>query len=243
MILLKALLESGPEYSPEPASIETPLSAVATAMGETLGKELGRGANGVAYATASGRVIKITDDDFELALATRLRTKRLFKHIVNIHVVRKIAGTKYYAILMDQVTTLTDDENTTWQYMRTDFFDKRISAKQYAQIVEELPDQTRLGNKLSQDFARKCASQRAGILRDFSELRIESREAHGGNMGWNRHGNLVHFDAWQTEHYMQAQHRDPDLYNWRKSSGFNPGLINRKIVTRGLGPDINPETT
>ena len=77
MIRLKTLLLEQYELA-----VET-IQRVALSMGETLGERLGKGMNGVAYATQSGRVFKITQDDYEVALATRLRTKRLYKHIVN----------------------------------------------------------------------------------------------------------------------------------------------------------------
>ena len=68
----------------------TIVKRIATALGETVTEELGKGVNGIAYATESGRIFKITADSAEVALATRLRTKRLYKHIVNVYDVRKL---------------------------------------------------------------------------------------------------------------------------------------------------------
>ena len=236
MIRLKTLLLEQYELA-----VET-IQRVALSMGETLGERLGEGANGVAYATQSGRVFKITQDDYEVALATRLRTKRLYKHIVNVDDVRQISkdNANYYVILMDRVTPLNRAEIATWNWIQQRFFDRRNSDEEFrsGQTIALMPTQTRQGEPLDPEFVARCVTQRSGILRDFSELRIDPNEAHAGNMGWNKHGNLVHFDAWQTEHYTQQQRRDPDEYDYRKQLGFSTPRNNKQITSRGLGQNI-----
>ena len=233
MIKLKPLLE---QYEMGQSAIQR----IAKSMGETLGERLGKGANGVAYATTSGRVLKITQDDYEVALATRLRTKRLYKHIVNVDDVRRVADSDYYVILMDRVTPLNRTEAFTWNWIQQRFLDRRNSDEEFrsGQTIALMPTQTRQGEPLDPEFVARCVTQRSGILRDFSELRIDPSEAHAGNMGFNRHGNLVHYDAWQMEHYTQQQRRDPEQYNYYKGLGYKAARNNRTPAERGFGPDI-----
>jgi len=233
MIRLKPLLE---QYELDQSTIQR----IATSMGETLGERLGKGANGVAYATQSGRVLKVTQDDYEVALATRLRTKRLYKHIVNVDDVRRVADSEYYVILMDRVTPLNRTESVTWNWINTPFFNRRNTDEEFrtGQTIALMPTQTRQGEPLDPEFVQRCVTQRSGILRDFSELRIDPNEAHAGNMGFNRHGNLVHFDAWQTEHYTQAQRRDPGEYNYYKALGYKAPRTNRTATERGFGKPL-----
>jgi hypothetical protein len=234
MIRLKSLLE---QYALDQSTIQR----IATSMGETLGERLGKGANGVAYATTSGRVLKLTQDDYEVALASRLRTKRLYKHIVNVDDVRRIADSDYYVILMDRVTPLNRTEQATWNWIQQRFLDRRNSDEEFrtGQTIALMPSQTRQGEPLDPEFVQRCLAQRAGILRDFAELRIDPNEAHAGNMGWNRHGNLVHFDAWQTEHYTQAQRRYPGEYEYYKALGYKAPRTNRRATQRGFGKPLS----
>lgn len=179
------------------------IKKLALEMGETVTEALAAGANGVAYATASGKVLKLTDDPAEVALATRLRTKRLYKHIVNIYEVRPIENlNNNYLILMDMVTPFHLGEASQWNQFRNKYFIKSLSDKDFLNWVSQQP--TRTSNYIvDMNFINKITQQRKGVLRDFSELRIIWDEAHSGNMGWNRHGNLVHFDAWQMVHHTQ----------------------------------------
>jgi hypothetical protein len=176
---------------------------LALEMGETVTEAIAAGANGVAYATASGKVFKLTDDPAEVALATRLRTKRLYKHIVNVYEVRPIENlNNNYIILMDRVTPFHLGETSQWNQFKNIYFTKSMSDKDFLDWITKQPNRTSQYIR-DMDFVNKLTQQRKGILRDFSELRIIPEEAHGGNMGWNRHGNLVHFDAWQMVHHTQ----------------------------------------
>ena len=179
------------------------IKKLALEMGETVTDAIGVGANGIAYETASGKVLKLTDDPAEVALATRLRTKRLYKHIVNVYEVRPIENlNNNYIILMDRVTPFHLGEQNQWFYLRKEYFDRKKSNKDFSEWMASQPERT--SNRIyDKQFIEKITQQRTGLLRDFSELRIVWDEAHGGNMGWNRHGNLVHFDAWQTVHHTQ----------------------------------------
>ena len=199
---------------------------LALEMGETVTEAIAAGANGVAYATASGKVFKLTDDPAEVALATRLRTKRLYKHIVNVYEVRPIENlNNNYIILMDRVTPFHLGETSQWNQFKNIYFTKSMSDKDFLDWITKQPNRTSQYIR-DMDFVNKLTQQRKGILRDFSELRIIPEEAHGGNMGWNRHGNLVHFDAWQMVHHTQlGTSGDSALdYDEANETPFNRGL-------------------
>lgn len=207
---------------------------IANTMGETIVDELGKGANGVAYALQSGRVLKITPDRAEVALATRLRTKRLYKHIVNVYDVRELKSMDsmrmdQWVIIQDRVEPLSDNHRRIWNEIRYTYLDKRWSD---ADVIARAPRLIASDFKaeLDTEFIRRVVAQRSGVLRDFNELRIVWRETHGANMGWNTHGSLVHFDAWQHEHYTKI----PEYL--RQAGGEMPRNLNPHKP--GLGQDI-----
>lgn len=242
MIRMKTLLLERVELAQED------VFRVAKAMGETVDMELGRGANGIAYLLESGKVLKITADTAEVALASRLRVKRLFKHVVNVYDVRKITDLKIpsyvpgvsspgYAIIQDRVNPLPDNHRRIWNEVRYEFFDRGNSDAEFKRVA---PDRVAGASKTEYDaeFIDRVAAQRKGVLRDFSELRIFPHEAHGANMGWNVHGNLVHFDAWQLEHYTQGRKRWDG--SWVRDENDKVSVnVNQAIKPSGLGPDIS----
>lgn len=205
---------------------------IANTMGETVTEELGKGANGVAYALQSGRVLKITPDRAEVALATRLRVKRLYKHIVNVYDVRALKSMDQWVIIQDRVEPLSDNHRRIWNEIRYTYLDRRWSD---ADVVARAPRLIASDFKAERDdeFIQRIVAQRLGVLRDFSELRIVWRETHGANMGWNMHGSLVHFDAWQHEHYTKI----PEYL--RQAGGEMPRNLNPHKP--GLGSDIELE--
>lgn len=206
---------------------------IATDMGETVTAELGKGANGVAYALQSARVLKITPDRAEVALATRLRTKRLYKHIVNVYDVRELtvngASMDQWVIIQDRVDPLSDNHRRIWNETRYTYLDRRWSDAEFMSRAPRLIASD-FNAELDTEFLRRIVAQRVGVLRDFSELRIVWRETHGANMGWNTHGSLVHFDAWQHEHYTKIP------AHVRQAGGEMPRNLN--TYEPGLGQDI-----
>jgi hypothetical protein len=215
------------------------IKRIATNMGETVTGELGKGANGVAYALESDKVLKVTPDKAEVALATRLRTKRLYKHIANVYDVRKINlpdqnsnSNDHYIILIDRVEPLNAMHRKIWNKIRYDYTDPRISNTNFKELAIDNIE-TSIDVTLDNEFLQRIISQRAGVLRDFSELRIVDNEAHGSNMGFNQHGSLVHFDAWQYDHYTRLS-ADQQIDAKRYGAKF----INTTPTNRGLGKDI-----
>jgi hypothetical protein len=128
---------------------------------------------------------------------------------------------------MNKVTPFNSEEHRLWNYGSSKYFNRSFTDKQFLAWVDNQPEQTG-SYKMDLDFINKITQQRRGVLRDFSELRIYSDEAHAGNMGWNQQDNLVHFDAWQTEHYTKA-----------KAGEVNSWYLNQKPYQRGLGKTIS----
>lgn len=214
------------------------IKKLALEMGETVTEAIGAGANGVAYATASGKIVKLTNDPAEVALATRLRTKRLYKHIVNVYDVRPIENLNdNYIIIMDRVTPFHIGEESQWNAVRREYLDRKNSDKDFLTWVDYQPERTS-SRIIDLEFIKKITQQRTGLLRDFSELRIVWDEAHGGNMGWNRHGNLVHFDAWQEEHYTKGYRTRSNGEPIRRDDGKLDTDVNELPYERGLSKPL-----
>jgi hypothetical protein len=218
---------------------EDMIKQLAIDMGETIVDLLGTGANGTAYETESGRVLKFTRDRAEVALASRLRTKRLYKHIVNVYDVRPIQDSLgAHLILLDKVDPLDEYPNLArqWDYIKKRYFDKRVTDAEFMKWIAEQKHMS-----FDMNFINKLVAQRHGVNRDFTELRIYSMEAHSGNVGWNRHGNLVHFDAWQENHYSKTQYYQnkqkakPDDIIWPSSYE-----INNEPYKKGISKSLNP---
>jgi hypothetical protein len=245
MIRLKDLLWERTAY---PLDV---VQSIAKRMGETVTAELGKGANGVAYALESGRVLKITPDQAEVALATRLRSKRLYKHIVNVYDVRKMAASytraveftagDQYVIIMDHVEPFSDNHRRIWNEIRYTYMDLRWSD---AEVRARIPQLIANTFKTERDdaFIDRIMPQRKGLMRDFNELRIVWREAHGANMGWNRHGSLVHFDAWQHAHYTKIPAYMQDYAKGMGRPLGHEAPRNMDPYKKSLGPDIDLET-
>jgi len=203
-------------------------------MGETVTEFLGSGQNGKAYVTASGKVLKLTQDDAEVALASRLRKKRLYKHIINVYDVRPIENLNgMYIILMDKVTPFDENQKLQWTHIRIKYLDRKNSDKQFTDWLDDQPKMYSTG-----EFIPKILSQRAILLRDFSELRIVWDEAHAGNMGFNKHGNLVHFDAWQVEHYTKGFRTRFNGDPIRRDDGKLDTDVNEIPYERGLNKPL-----
>jgi hypothetical protein len=218
---------------------EDMLKKLALEMGETIVEFLGGGNNGQAYLTQSGKVLKFTADTAEVALSTRLKTKRLYKHIVNVYDVRAVEGvTNSYLILMDLVTDPLDEHvnwSTQWNYISRRYFSNEQTD---AELLKWITDTDGQWLDFDMDFINKIMPQRTGIKRDFSELRIVPDEAHAGNMGWNRHGNFVHFDAWQREHYTKGVRTRFNGEPIRQIGGKLDTKINNVPYEKGLSKPL-----
>jgi len=225
MIKLKTLLEQ--TYYTSPTSkqywIENRAPALAAQFGEKFDRVLGGGNNGVAFLLTSGKVMKITNDRWEVAAASRYRTKQNVPHLVSVYDVRPITGdivntndpgfqntpedfksyildlnnNDWYAIIMDYVTPFDDNEKRIWDRssFNTDYLNSRFTDEITRDELEDAISRYG-GASLSEQFINRLINQRQSVLAAFKRNNIIANEAHGDNMGWNKHGQLVHFDFW-----------------------------------------------
>ena len=195
-------------------------SNIAIKLGEQIDKELGGGANGVAFLLKSGKVLKITGDDQEVAAASRYRTKQNVPHIVSVYDVRKLEGDivnpedpnyekfktswdrgrQFYVIIMDAVTPFSKNEQRMWQligqdYLNSSFNDENTEDK----LLHTIDENQHL--TLPECWVNTMITQRQSVLAAFRRNNVYAREAHSENMGWNRQGQLVHFDWWMSLDY------------------------------------------
>jgi hypothetical protein len=219
MIKLKTLLEqSGWSNSPEAPIywIKKHAPSIAIKLGEQIDKELGGGANGVAFLLKSGKVLKITGDNREAAAASRYRTKQNVPHIVSVYDVRKLEGDivdpndptldtiirnmiesadQHYVIVMDYVTPFNDNEQRVWREISDDYLSPRFSDEITREELESFIDEHQ-NLTLPERWIDTMITQRQSVLAAFRRNSVYTLEAHGENMGWNRQGQLVHFDWW-----------------------------------------------
>ena len=221
MIKLKTLLtESGWSNSPEAPIywIKKHAPIIAVKLGEQIDKELGGGYNGVAFLLKSGKVLKITGDNREAAAASRYRTKQNVPHIVSVYDVRKLEGDivdpndptidtiirnmidsadQHYVIIMDYVTPFGDHEKQVWDRISADYLNPRFDdAITRDELVSYMEENSYL--RLPEDWIDKMITQRQSVLAAFRRNSVFAQEAHSENMGWNRQGQLVHFDWWMS---------------------------------------------
>lgn len=211
MIKLKDILtERKASESKAFKAVEDNLDHIAYQFSETGARFVGSGYWGRAYQTDAGRVLKVTSDPQEVAIASRFKKLSARPHIVGIYDVRPISAVEqplgsdgrihtvfpsgYYVIHMDAVTPLEkynvdlehvwEDEFLQSRFLRKDLTDDQVREK-YEPIAKHFG--------VEEDF-RRLMSQRQKILQDARALRLSVGEAHAGNVGFNRHGNFVFYD-------------------------------------------------
>ena len=212
MIKLKDILrEAKASESKAFKAVEDNLDHIAYQFAETGAQFVGSGYWGRAYQTDAGRVLKVTSDPQEVAIASRFKKLSARPHVVGIYDVRPISAVEqplgsdgrihtvfprgYYVIHMDAVTPLEkyqdgalaevwEDEFLQSRFLRKDLTDDQVREK-YDPIAKHFG--------VFVDF-RRLMSQRQKILQDARALGLSVGEAHVGNVGFNRHGNFVFYD-------------------------------------------------
>ena len=227
MIKLKTLLEQTHYADPMARQywLEKRAPAIAAQFGEQLDRVLGGGSNGVAFLLRSGKVMKLTNDRWEVAAASRYRTKQNIPHLVSVYDVRPVTGElvqttdpefksisdyhkeyflrfnsrigDLYAIIMDYVTPFDDNEKRIWDRggINTDYLNSRFTDEMTRDELEDAISRYG-GGPMSEQFITRIISQRQSVLSAFKRNNIMPDEAHGDNMGWNKQGQLVHYDFW-----------------------------------------------
>jgi|GEM_PF-3728603 hypothetical protein len=238
MIKLKDILtERKASESKAFKAVEDNLQHIAYQFAEINPRFLGSGYWGRAYQTDAGRVLKVTSDPQEVAIASRFKKLSSRPHIVGIYDVRPIKRVTipfgsdgrihdvfpdgYYVIHMDAVTPLESYKDgkiaEVWEkqflhrmFLREDLTDQQIRDR-FDRIAEHYG--------VFEDYDR-LMDQRKKILQDAKAVGLSVSEAHSGNVGFNQHGNFVIYDM-QSKRYADR-------------SGPNPNNLGRPV---DLTPD------
>ena len=147
----------------------------------------------------SGKVLKITSNSDEAKAAAYFRKLPKVPHIISYYDIRKLLVNgedhELWATITDGVRTLNKDERGWWRKLSDDydFWTDYIDTEEIwnAFLGEDYPRE-------AFEFARKILNQRTGILRDSNKFKIETYEAHGGNVGFDATGQFVIFDVWSN---------------------------------------------
>ena len=212
MIKLKdILLEFKASDSKAFKAVEDNLDHIAYQFAETGAQFVGSGYWGRAYQTDAGRVLKVTSDPQEVAIASRFKKLSARPHIVGIYDVRPISAVTipfgsdgrehdvfprgYYVIHMDAVTPLEKYQDGALAEVWEDEF-LQSAFLRYGETDREIHDRFERVAKAYGVFVdfRRLMSQRQKILQDARALGLKRAEAHAGNVGFNRHGNFVFYD-------------------------------------------------
>lgn len=189
---------------------------IAKALGEEVLDWLGTGSKGVAFKLKSGKVLKITSNEREAAVADRLRKRMTGPHIISFYDVRRLRGENlkdewpYYSIVMDRVRGLTSEEKLWWGELSEEFFgvsNKVRSDEDWArandlfmQEVESVVDDPYYQGEGERCEAwwKKLLEQRKSIIEDWEKAGVLGMgyEAHPENVGFDSYGRLVWFDVW-----------------------------------------------
>ena len=206
-ILLEQLGEFDPEDFSSPWQIIQQITSnndlldyIASQFGESI-KNYRKmfGAYSYVWWLNSGKVLKITTLYSEANAATYFRKLPKVPHIISYYDVREILVNgedhELWATITDGVRTLNTDEMVWWNKL-TDDYDFWTDYIDTEDIWDAFRDEDYPREAF--EFARKILNQRTGILRDAKKFKVETYEAHGGNVGFDAHGQFVIFDIWSN---------------------------------------------
>jgi len=211
---------------------------IAEQFHEQIESHLGGGANGLAWKLKSGKVLKVTDDSNEIASASRFRTRPKAQHIISYYDVRRITEfwnpktgpygrnnpNDWVAIIMDYVTPFDESQKLWWdryEYVKRAYLDQSIPDAVMVEQIESSFRDTRFKNGPDEygsapnveaaNWWKSLMPQRKTVIREFSSFRVKDNEAHGGNMGFDSFGQLVHFDIWSKDQFGYRQTKTRNL--------------------------------
>lgn len=175
------------------------VDGVAKSLGVSIEKSLGSGAQGYAFKTSSGRVIKITQNLNEIASAFKLSKRTMGRQHLAVSGVKAIRvngkTTNWYVLSMDFITVLTDSQKGWWTFFGGQFLNPLMTNKQFLQLIN-----TKIQSKIlspdSLKFWQTLVNQRKEILRDVKRMNINTAEMHSGNVGFTKYGKFITYDYW-----------------------------------------------
>jgi len=124
---------------------------------------------------------------------------------------------------MDHVTPFNVSQEMWWNDFAADFLNESYSDDSV---------QIELDGQYSEDSPAAIwwdtlMLQRKSVLSDFRRFKVYKWEAHSGNMGFDKYGQLVHFDIWSfaagATHWTNLQKKPRNMLtpiNWADSTGI-----------------------
>ena len=175
------------------------VDGVAKSLGVSIEKSLGSGAQGYAFKTSAGRVIKITQNLNEIASAFKLSKRTMGRQHLAVSGVKAIRvngkTTNWYVLSMDFITVLTDSQKGWWSFFGGQFLNPLMTNKQFLQLIN-----TKIQSKVlppdSLKFWQTLVNQRKTILQDVKRMSINTAEMHSGNVGFTKYGKFITYDYW-----------------------------------------------
>lgn len=230
--------------------------AIASQFAETITGVLNAGNNGFVYELASGKLMKITPDTKEVAAVIKLKRRPKMRHLISYYDVRNITNLvkniswegeapefeeddRFYAIIMDRVTTLNNDQKDAWGIGQDHFLNVTgrmdVSNESFEEFLDEIgvelyPPASQISMT---EFWRKVFPQRKNIIQEFKRAGINPYEAHQNNVGFDQFGQLVHFDPW----IKMDTWGSPDI---NKTKLNKPVSIPTKYTTDGIDTPGDP---
>ena len=190
---------------------------VASELGEEVDSYVGGGAYGFAFKLKSGKILKLTPSEDEVLASNKLRKLSSSKHIVGIYDVRKIEDTdsphddeQWYVITQDEVKTLSEDEQKIYANFYWLFFREQYSDEDFIKRIRREADYKDIG------WWEKILPQRQSIIKDLVKFGIDKREAHAGNIGFDKHGRFKIFDLQFRSKRSDKYYNDHGYYNYGK---------------------------
>jgi hypothetical protein len=242
MIRLKSLLTEW-TYSTSVDAMVPLISQVASQFGETVAKYAGGGANGKAWILQSGKVLKLTSDGTEVTTAVWKKAKGQCKHVVGYYDIRQIINIDsddinyygaVYAIIMDGITPLMDEQKRWYSRFYDQYFDYRFTDDDITNDVYEYSAEPEF-----LAFWNNMISQRKSVLIDMRQQGVFTGEAHAGNVGFDRKTPTQFrvYDVWRQKSMKKVY--ASGVPNTRTID--YDALINNKPDSTGIDTPNNPD--
>jgi hypothetical protein len=194
---------------------------IANQYDEKITRYFGSGSFGRAYLTKSSKVLKITTDENEVAIAYKLSKKPWTKYIINYYNVESlrdfcdennISEGDEFVLLMDRVKPFTYEAKTDREeeilkdalnyytnkiQYKTDYFENVVDDELFFDNFDRYVSYN--DKNYTDKVKEKILEWRPniiGLVKEWKKFRIDSTDFHHGNVGWCLTGDkrIVQFD-------------------------------------------------
>ncbi len=231
------------------------LQQIFSEFNESPAEWLGGGFYGSAIATKSGKVIKFTNDSYEVALAARISKRARRPHLINIYDVRPLTNINlgddrwgdpvqahgFYAIHMDKVIPLENmnsDAADIWDDISYRYFQEDKTDREIQELLNLRVARHRYNDDAVQ-LASKIITQRQKVLQDARAMNVRTWEAHRGNVGFTPEGNFVLYDLQSEKNPIETKYTDYSVPSPSKST-IGKTIDVAKYTTDGIDTPNDP---